>query len=156
MQRFSGTCFFSVPVSSSFSSVKTYHFYVSFLCGMELIVPRIFHCCSFIWQCWCALFLQNFWWPFFHYMYFEKVFQKNILCSAENIYHTHTDHLLCMGRNTWQGFFLILHCWSGRAKSLLPCLDKWACIFPWPGSMISWVLCKIMPCEIFLYSNKNW
>jgi len=73
-----------------------------------------------------------------------KVFQMNSLCSAENIYHTHTDHLLCMGHNTWQGFLLIPDCWSRITKSLLPCLAKWACIFPRPGIMISRVLCKKM------------
>ena len=31
-----------MPVPSSFSSVKTYHSCASFLCGMELIVPRFF------------------------------------------------------------------------------------------------------------------
>ena len=82
----------------------------------------------------------------------KSIPNEQSLFSRKHLSHTHThthtnthrDHLLCMGHNTWQGFLLILHCWSGRAKSLLPCLDKWACIFPRPGGMIIRVLCKMM------------
>lgn len=150
MQRFSGTCYFWVPIpSSSFSSVKTYHSCASFLCGMELIVPRFFHvvvllCGTVDVQYFCRTFGDLFSVTCTLYKSIpdeQSLFGRKHLSHTHT--HTHTDHL-CMGHNTWQGFLLILHCWSRIAKSLLPFLAKWACIFPRPGGMISWVLCKMM------------